>query len=421
MNETGPISTTSAASHARAYRWGVLAAATLAQASTCFLVQGFGPLAPFMQDALRLTAFEIGLLISAAQIVPVIGLLVAGELLDRFSERLIVGGGALVVAVALAAASTASTFPGLLAWLLLVGTGYSSAQPGGSKAVSGWFSAGQRGVAMGVRQSGLPLGGALAAATLPAVAAAHGWPAAFRVGAAVAALGGALFIAVYRAPAEIATHRAASAASALAARLSLLGDGGMRRIMLSGLVLVTTQYGILVFFVLDARDRFGLPVATGALLLVLAQLAGVVGRVALAAWSDRSRNGRTFPIAVCLWALVAGLLAFLVAPGAGPWPLAVLAAWLGFFGLGWYGPWVAWVSESAPPERVGFAFGLVMAINQVAIVASPPLLGFLRDSTGGYAVDWILLIVLLLTCLGATRLGGAPRSPEPELRKNQNS
>jgi sugar phosphate permease len=410
MNETGPLSTTSAAAHARAYRWGVLAAATLAQASTCFLVQGFGPLAPFMQDALRLNAFQIGLLTSAAQIVPVIGLLVAGELLDRFSERLIVGGGALAVAIALAAASTATTFPGLLAWLLVVGAAYSSAQPGGSKAISIWFAAAQRGVAMGVRQSGLPLGGALAAASLPAVAAAHGWPAAFRVGAAVAALGGILFIAVYRPPVEIATRPAASAASALAARLALLGDRGMRRIMLSGVVLVATQYGVLVFFVLDARDRFGLPVATGALLLFLAQMAGVVGRIVLAGWSDCSPKGRAFPIVMCLWALVAGLLVLLMAPGAGAWALAILAIWLGFFGLGWYGPWVAWATESAPPERVGFALGLVMAINQIAIVTSPPLLGAMRDWTGGYAVGWIMLVVLLSGCLGVMRGGRAPQT-----------
>jgi hypothetical protein len=27
--------------------------------------------------------------------------------------------------------------------------------------------------------------------------------------------------------------------------------------------------------------------------------------------------------------------------------LALLAAWLGFFGLGWYGPWVACLAETA--------------------------------------------------------------------------
>jgi hypothetical protein len=63
------------------FRWLVLGVATIAQATACFLVQGLGALSSNLQASLELNAFEIGLLVSAAQIVPVLGLLVAGELL----------------------------------------------------------------------------------------------------------------------------------------------------------------------------------------------------------------------------------------------------------------------------------------------------------------------------------------------------
>jgi MFS family permease len=397
------------------YRWRVLAAATLAQAGTCFLVQGLGALAAFMQDALQLSAFQIGLLVSAAQLVPIVGLLVAGELLDRFGERMIVGLGALVVAAAPAIASFASTFEGLLFWLVILGAAYSSAQPGGSKAVSRWFARQQRGFAMGIRQAGLPLGGALAAAILPAVAAAYGWQGAFLVGAAVAAAAGVLFIAIYRSPPEApadeavvmptagATPIPASAQAGLAGRLSLLREPGMRNIMLSGPILIAVQYAILIYFVLHLRDRFETPVAIGAALLVVAQLSGVVGRIALAAWSDRCAAGRYFPVMVSMWALVAGLIVLMIVPFASLALFAVLAAWLGFFGFGWFGPWITYVSETAPPERVGLAIGLALTVNQVVIITSPPLLGLGRDLTGGYSADWIVLAALLLAALAATR------------------
>jgi sugar phosphate permease len=394
------------------YRWRVLAAATLAQAGTCFLVQGLGALAAFMQDALHLSAFQIGLLVSAAQLVPIVGLLVAGELLDRFGERLIVGLGALVVAAALASASLASTFEGLLFWLVILGAAYSSAQPGGSKAVSRWFARQQRGFAMGIRQAGLPLGGALAAAILPAVAAAHGWQGAFLVGAAVAAAAGVLFIAVYRSPPDMSADEAVGMptagaspmpASGLAGRLSLLREPGMRNIMLSGPILIAVQYAILIYFVLHLRDRFEMPVAIGAALLVVAQLSGVVGRIALAAWSDRCAAGRYFPVMVSMWALVAGLIVLMIVPFASLALFAVLAAWLGFFGFGWFGPWITYVSEAAPPERVGIAIGMALTVNQIVIIASPPLLGLGRDLTGSYTADWIVLAALLLAALAATR------------------
>jgi MFS family permease len=391
-------------SHNPNFRWVVLTVATVAQATACFLVQGLGAFAGYMQEALRLNAFEIGLLVSAAQLFPVIGLLVAGELLDRFNERLIVGVGSLIVAAALFGSSYATNYRELLAWLVIVGIGYSTAQPGGSKSVSEWFSKSQRGFAMGIRQAGLPLGGAIAAASLPLVAANYGWRAAFLAGSGVAFIGGILFIIVYRAP-IVNTHnrRAVSIKAALHNRLSLLRHPSMRNILWSGITLITAQYGIVIFLVLYMHDRFNVSFENSANILFVAQCAGVVGRIALAAWSDRSKHGRYFPVLTSMGALILGLIMLLILSTKSLVILFILAAWLGFFGFGWYGPWVAYVSELAPPERTGFALGLAMAINQVAVILSPPLLGWLRDITGSYVTTWSLLIAILISSIIMTR------------------
>jgi MFS family permease len=80
-----------------------------------------------------------------------------------------------------------------------------------------------------------------------------------------------------------------------------------------------------------------------------------------------------------------------------------IAAWLGFFGLGWYGPWVAFVAEVSPPESLGLALGTAMALNQIAIFAAPPLLGLLHDLTGGYVAVWGCTAVLLAGAVLGTR------------------
>lgn len=92
-----------AANPTQRYRWVILLIATFAQACACFFVQGIGAIAVFIQNDLQLSSLQIGLLVSAAQLVPIVGLLVAGELLDRYSERLVVGLGTLIVALALCA------------------------------------------------------------------------------------------------------------------------------------------------------------------------------------------------------------------------------------------------------------------------------------------------------------------------------
>ncbi|MFY9761599.1 MAG: MFS transporter, partial [Xanthobacteraceae bacterium] len=158
-----------------AYRWLVLAAATLAQATASFAMLGVAALAGFLQQDFKLTAAETGLLITATYGAAVFSLLFVGDLLDRKSERLIIGIGGTIAFVALLAATRSGDFAVLLLCLFVAGLGFSVTQPGGSKSVSAWFRGDRLGLAMGIRQAGLPLGGALAAAILPAVAAASNW------------------------------------------------------------------------------------------------------------------------------------------------------------------------------------------------------------------------------------------------------
>src|SRR5260221_10386220 len=173
------------------YRWIVLVAATIAQAAASFVMQGLGVLAGFLQQAFQLSSSEVGLLIAASAAAPVFALPIVGDLLDRQSERAIVGLGAAILAAGLVFSILAPNFAVLLVCLFIVGAGYSTTQPGGSKSVTTWFRGGQLGLAMGIRQAGLPLGGAAAAAILPIIASFWGWRLAFAIGAAVALSGGA--------------------------------------------------------------------------------------------------------------------------------------------------------------------------------------------------------------------------------------
>ncbi|MFJ2766380.1 MFS transporter [Streptomyces sp. NPDC087300] len=398
------------AHRASRYRWVILGIATFTQAASGFFVQGIGALGVRLRHDLDIGNAQLGLLLSAAQLVPLIGLPVAGELLDRFDERRVVGAGACLVAAALCAGAAAPGYVSLLLVLLVVGAGYSTAQPGGSKAVAAWFDTSRRGVAMGVRQAGLPLGGALSAAVLPVVAVAFGWRATLLTGGLVALLGGAVFLIWYRppptttAPVTSVTSPApvtstTSVASQLSGRLAMMREPSMVRIMLAGTSLISVQCGVLVLTVLYLHDTTSLGAGPAALVLVAAQGAGVVGRVCLAAWSDRAASSRQRTVMTCMAAVLVGMAALMTPLGQSPWAACLLFGWLGFFGYGWYGPWVTHVAESAPPGRTGFAIGLAMSVNQIAIVVMPPTLGLLRDVTHSFAPAWGLLCVLTATAL----------------------
>ncbi|MES4908648.1 MULTISPECIES: MFS transporter [unclassified Streptomyces] len=393
------------------YRWIVLGIATFTQAASGFFVGGIGALGLHFQRALDLSTAQLGLLVSAAQLVPLAGLMVAGELLDRYSERWVVGFGACVVALALGAGSLAPGYAVLLVALLVVGAGYSTVQPGGSKSVASWFDASQRGFAMGVRQAGLPLGAALASAVLPFVAEEFGWRATLLTGGFVALLGAGLFMACYRRPPALPATREEEPSDRLAARLRarlrMLREPSMVKIMLSGTSLISVQCGVGILTVLHLHQASSVGTGQAALILMASQGAGVAGRICLAAWSDRSRSGRYVIVLVCMVAVIAGLSVLMTPAGRAPFVASGVFVWLGFFGFGWYGPWVAYVTEAAPPGRTGFALGLAMSVNQIAIVVVPPALGLLVDLTGSFTPAWALLSLLTVVALAAT--AGAER------------
>jgi predicted MFS family arabinose efflux permease len=387
------------------YRWVVLAAATIAQAAASFVMQGLGVLAGFLQEAFHLSTSEVGLLIAASAAAPILALPIVGDLLDRQSERAIVGLGAAILAAGLIFSILAPQFAVLLVCLFIVGAGYSTTQPGGSKSVTTWFRGRQLGLAMGIRQAGLPLGGAAAAAILPIVASFWGWRVAFAVGAAVAFGGGLVFSALYRSPPGIDdVGRRTRPAMSITSLLTMLRQPWMRGVVLSGTTLVSAQFAILTYFMLFLRDDHSIQLVDGAWLMFAAQACGVAGRVILAAWSDRPGTSRFRLVASSMIAVAAGMLMLALAHSyLSLSAFVVIAAWLGFFGLGWYGPWVAFVAEVSPPESLGLALGTAMALNQIAIFAAPPLLGLLHDLTGGYVAVWGCTAVLLACAVWGTR------------------
>ncbi|MDH3259921.1 MAG: hypothetical protein OEM81_05785 [Acidimicrobiia bacterium] len=125
-------------------------------------------------------------------------------------------------------------------------------------------------------------------------------------------------------------------------------------------------------------------------------MAGVVGRVALAAWSDHQPS-RLTPVAISAGVAAAGAAA-LAALQAGPSYalLLAIAALIGFFAFGWYGPWVVFVAEAAPGRAVGTTLALAMTANQLAIVIAPPIFGLIYDLSDSYSVPLLVTAVFLV-------------------------
>ena len=385
------------------YRWVVLAAGVLAQASSAAVLQGLPGLAPQLRSEYGLSLTGLGVLLASVTVGLLSTLVLWGALADRFGERWVMTGGLLLAVVALLGATATSTVEPLIAWLVLAGAAGASVNAASGRAVLGWFAPAERGTAMGLRQTALPLGAGLAAVILPPVARAGGLDRAFEL-LAVGCLVGAVVVALL-------VREGPQQSARVPGGLSPARDPRIRRLGLVSLLLVVPQFVVVAFLVVYLVDEHDVRPATAALALAAVQLGGGAARIVAGRWSDRLGRRvlplRRVALAVAgLFAVEAGLEGLDVVAAV---PVLMLA---GVVAISWNGLAFTAVGELAGPGRAGTALGLQNTAVALGAALTAPLVGGLVDAT-----TWVVGFVLAaVVAVSAAVLLRAPARAETSTR-----
>ena len=394
-------------------RWAILVLIMAAQTTANVGPLGIPAIAPLIRENLGLSMAQAGSFLSAYYIGPALMSLPAGRLADRWGVLGTMVLGQAVIALGLAAAAAATSFSLLLVIMVAAGVGYGMLNPTTAKAVISWFPRRQRATVVGIKQVGLPLGGALGALVMPPLALSVGWRAAVIISAAASAVLCALTWLLYRDPPRSALEPAAVALESLG---EVLRSRDLWLVAVSTLVFAGVQTAFMAFFVLYLRDAVGVPLLTAAYYLVLAQTTGMAGRVVFGVLSDRVFGGRRRVVLMIagLGSAVCALLLAGTGPGTGAWLLVPLALCFGFFGIGWNGVQHTLMAELAGPRGAGTAIGLGLAISSLGVTICPPLFGLAVEHAGGFGVAWALLAVSMALALGLLTLVRERRTWWPE-------
>ncbi len=145
----------------------MLAAGTGAQAGFSTITFAVAVMAPDLRDLYDLSLTEIGVVLAAEWIGLTVAMLPWGFAADRYGERATLAVGLVACSGFLAAAAFAPDYRSLVVLLALAGVAGGSVQSGSGRAVMRWFGAHERGLALGVRQTAVPIGGFIAALVLP--------------------------------------------------------------------------------------------------------------------------------------------------------------------------------------------------------------------------------------------------------------
>lgn len=384
--------------------WRLLGAALVSQIGISVVEQGIPSLTGFIKTDLGLSAAVAGLTVSSFTIGRALGSYAAGVGADRWGERLVLIGGGLATGAVIALAVSAP-LAGLIVLLVVAGVASAASTPAGGRLVLLAFPRHRRGLALGVRQTGIPVGGLVAAALLPWLAHVWGWRWSLAVAGAIAAAC-VLPLGVSR------TERAGEREPIAPERtVTPFRDRSVRLLTIWGCLLVSGQYALVAFLALDLHRGAGLALASASVLVVVAQASGVVGRVGWGAASDRLlRRGRK-PLLVSLTGVAFGAaLLVLAIPRSAPLAVwGVVAALAGLALIGFQGLWVTMISEAAGPARAGAATGFAITFVAFAVAASPPFYGLVADLAGTYRAIWAALAIVLAVAFVPALL--VPASP----------
>lgn len=368
------------------FRWVVLGLATLMQLGTSLPQQTPAALGPILVPALHLTGTELGLLTDAIWGGMLLGMLPSGLLSDRFGERWTIAAGGLLLGLLMVAASYASSFLPLFLLLIPAAIAASTGSPGGTRALAIWFPPGERGLAMGVRQTGVTAAGVLVAVTLPPVALRFGWEGAFRLVAAGVIALVAAFAVFYREPARtrgvaVSSFRLRDLA---ANRTFLLASA-------FGFVLMGALGSAVTYTAVAMHDDARVPVVAAGILLALLQVGGMAGRVGWGVLSDRlGTRSRVMTASGAMAAISALGGAALIRPGTPAIALAGLAFLLGLSMMGWNALYITLASE-IEPARAATVVGAGTMLTFSGMLVVTPVFGSIADHAGGFTLAWLAL------------------------------
>jgi predicted MFS family arabinose efflux permease len=380
-------------------RGGIIALILAAQTLANIGPLGIPAIASLIQRELGLSLTQSGSFVSAYYIGPILMSLPAGTLADHWGVKRTLVLGQLVIGGGLVAVGAAGSYGMVALCMVVAGFGYGLLNPTSTKAVIAWSPPARRATLVGLKQVGLPFGGALGAILLPLGSVAFGWRWAVALSGLVMTVTAGASAWLYRDPPE------AAPAARAGARVSLRAVLAVRDLWLVAAatgIFAAMQTVWFAFLVLYLQQVAGQPLLSAARYLALAQVAGMTGRVAFGVLSDRLfAGGRRAPLAIagCGSALCSLVMAG-VGPGAPPWGLATLAFVFGFVGIGWNGVQHTLMAELAGPRAAGTAVGLGLAIASLGVTLGPLIFGWCVTAAGGYRGPWIGLALTMGVALG---------------------
>ena len=409
MHTICPSTTPVAApAHAASHRWKVLAVGVAANATFSAAANGMPTTAIWLRSGYHLSNTQLGVALGAMGLGVALSELPWGIATDRWGDRPVLLTGLLGTMLALLAlllwiTPASGTVPplwALAAGLAAVGVLGGSVNGASGRAVMRWFGAGERGFAMSIRQTAVPLGGGLGALVLPSLASRYGFMPVFGALACACALSAFFTWRWMHEPdfsAEAATgpHNASTGVSAVTPPPPLQNRKVWRMVAAIGLLCVP-QFAILSYATVFLHDHGHLGLAAITAVMVALQAGAMVMRIWSGRHTDRRANRPAWLRGSAWVALATFVLLGIAASGHAPgWVLMTAVVVAGIAVSAWHGVAYTELATEAGGANAGTALGMANTAVYVGLFLTPIAIPHLLAASSWPVVWWLAGLVAL--------------------------
>jgi MFS family permease len=371
-------------------------AATLAvQSLTAMALAVPSVLAPVAAADLDVPPTAVGRWVGFSYTVAMFAGLAGGTLVGRYGPIRVLQVACLGVALGLAVGAGANVAL-LLVCGALLGTAHGLVNPASSTILAVASPRQIRSMVFSIKQTGVPVGGALAGVLVPALLLWTTWQASILV----LALGGAVLFAL------VAPYRRIYDGTRRRERLHLRGFAApvaevwasrpILELALVSAAFSAVQISFVTYLVSYLKIELGYSLLAAGLVFSASQVSGAVGRVVWGAVADHVFAPRAVLAALGLVMALCGVALALLTP---EWSRAAVLAVCALYGataVGWNGVFLAEVARLAPEGRVAVLTGGTQFFTFGGVLLGPPLFGAIASSTGSYGVGFVAAAVLPL-------------------------
>lgn len=355
-------------------------------------------LAPSAAPDIGISATSIGIYVSLMYFGCMLSSLWSGDFILRYGALRVSQACLIFCGIGLMLTAF-GTIPAMIASALVIGFGYGPITPASSHILSKNSPARLMSFIFSVKQTGVPLGGALAGAVVPILVISAGWQnATLTIGIISILLAIAFNPIQSKFDHDRQPDRRVSLKGVSKPLKMVLSHRGLSHLAIISFLYVGLQLCLFSYLVIYLTNDIGMSFVAAGFTLSAAQISGTIGRILWGIMADRYVRPR----------LLLGLLGIGMAIGAvataaisPAWPSYTVVLIIIFFGttaIGWNGVYLAEAARLSPPGHVGGATGATLFFTYLGVVIGPPIFAAVASATNSYSMAFLFFAVLTTAC-----------------------